>query len=323
MNSPYSEQSAGAQAHQRPKTAVGRFARHLQMKWAFLRHNQAYQKTPVRALLRLLTWRLRCWLQLPAVIDLPRFGARFFLPARWSGEGSTAIYVAREDYERELAYMDRFIQPGDVVVDAGANFGIYTVVAARLTGTTGRVLSFEPNPQVMPILRRNVALNDLGNVRLHQCAMSDTDGQARLYHYADSGPVSYAIAPGETGQKGSDEVATLTLDSALHREALDRVDFIKLDIEGAELAALRGAAALLEKSRPIILFELNAEAALRFNLEPEAAWRHLEGLGYAFFALDTQGQLQPLTEPPAEEQWEFQNVMALHPDHGARCAEES
>jgi FkbM family methyltransferase len=101
--------------------------------------------------------------------------------------------VAREDYERELARPDRFVQPGDVVVDGGASFGIYTVAAGRLAGVAGRALSFEPSPEAMVILHRNVALNHLGNVRLCQCALSDGDGEAHLYHYADSGPVSYAI----------------------------------------------------------------------------------------------------------------------------------
>lgn len=290
-------------------------------KWRLMTNLPLYRATPLLAVSRLLAWRIRCWLKLPAVIDLPRCGAKFFLPPRWGGEGSTLIYVAREDAEIELTFLDRLLRPGDVVADAGANFGIYTVIAAKLVGADGRVLAFEPNAGVMPVLRRNVELNGFTNVRLFQEALSDSEGRVQLYHYADLGPVGYAIAPGETGDKGSETVTTVSLDAALQREELTRVDFLKLDIEGAELAALRGAKELFDRCRPVIVFELNPEAAARFGLAADAAWRHLEALDYHFFTLSEAGKLHRAMSPPPEKSWGFQNIIALHADHMERFRE--
>ena len=289
-------------------------------KWQLLTRLPFYREAPLLAVWRLFAWRMLCWLKRSKVIDLERSGTKFFLPPRWGGEGSTLIYVAREDAEVELTHLTRILRRGDVVVDAGANFGIYTVIAAKAVGMEGRVLAFEPNALVMPVLKKNVELNGFRNVRLFQAALCDSDGEAQLYHYADLGPVGYAIAPGDTGDKGSETVTTVTLDSALKSEGLDRVDFLKLDIEGAELAALYGARELLAQCKPMVLFELNPGAAERFGLDADAAWRHLETYGYRFYALTREGRLDCLPHPP-EEIWWYQNIIALHENHRDRFRE--
>lgn len=135
------------------------------------------------------------------------------------------IFALRDKYELELAYLNRFVLPGMVVVDAGASCGIYTVAAAKLVGDVGRVIAFERGAKSASVLIRNIELNGLNNVRLYREALSDRVGHARLYNHR--GPVAYSIAVGESNRDRFDEITTTTLDSMLKQEKLDRVDFLK------------------------------------------------------------------------------------------------
>ena len=171
-----------------------------------------FRRAPVRCLLRLVAWRLRCLLSWPAVIELPRWQAQFLLPARWGGAGTTTIFMAREDYDLESRYLDRFIAPGDVVVDAGANLGIYTVGAAKLVSGGGRVLAFEPGRESFFLLERNIKLNLPNHVRCFRAALSERNGMARLFHHANR-PVSYSLGGGDNREGFWEQTRTITLDA--------------------------------------------------------------------------------------------------------------
>jgi len=226
------------------------------------------------------------------------------------------IFALRERYEKELEHLDRFVSAGDVVVDAGANCGIYTVAAGKLAGKAGGVLAFEPGDRVAEVLARNIEVNGLENVRVFRQALSDRSGTARLYRHR--GPVASSIAA-EDGCGGDyDEIETITLDAALAEAGVDRVDFLKIDIEGAEELAFRGGEEMFRKSRPVVVFEMNASAAARFQLAANGAWEHLERLGYGFFEMDDAGGLALLDAPPPEDRQEFLNIVAIHAEDQPR-----
>lgn len=85
-----------------------------------------------------------------------------------------------------------------------------------------------------------------------------------------------------------------------------------MDIEGAEELALWGGKTLFAKSHPVIVFEMNPSAAVRFGLDADGAWRLLKKLSYHFFVLDEAGKLNPIKSPPNEGPWEFKNVIAIN-----------
>ena len=282
----------------------------LQHRLKYFYCHPTFQKARLRTVIRILAWRIRCWLGISVVIDFPRWGARFFLPARWGGEGTTMIFATREEYENELAHLEHFISPGDVFVDAGANCGVYTIAAAKLVGDAGKVIAFEPGARVASVLQNNIELNRLNNVRLYRNALSDREGKARLYHHR--GTVASSIAAAGDGSSDQyDEVTSTTLDSLFHRQEINRIDVLKMDIEGAEELALRGAASLLTISPPVIIFEMNHLAATRLGLHGDGAWRYLKGLDYRFFELSETSDLLVLHSPPADEEWGFRNVIAV------------
>jgi FkbM family methyltransferase len=153
----------------------------------------------------------------------------------------------------EMRFISRYLRPGDGFIDGGANIGMYTLLAASLVGATGRVETFEPFPLSVERLRENVSFNRLDNVTIHPVAISDTAGTSSFLADVD---VSNRIAPIlEAGQETID-VATDTLDDVLDQTR--SYSMAKLDVEGAELLALRGAQGLLASGNPPVWqLELN------------------------------------------------------------------
>lgn len=157
-------------------------------------------------------------------------------------------FIAKE-YELDSRYVPK---RGDVVVDAGAFVGLWTIRASRLVGDSGRVLSVEPNPSTLPQLETNLRLNGLRNVTLVRRALGSTPGGADFYLPSEgSGSAAaslflshtesvVALVPAEHGVVRVRAEVT-TLDHLLREEGVARVDLLKLDIEGAELSVLEGA----------------------------------------------------------------------------------
>jgi FkbM family methyltransferase len=147
------------------------------------------------------------------------------------------------------------VRPGDVVYDIGAWIGPYTLLASRLVGPTGRVISFEPDPAARAQLERNVALNGAGNVRIVPIALSDRNGTARL-----SGGDSEAVV----GESGEAEVQTMTLPDFIAQEGPP--DVVKVDIEGGEL---RLDVSSLARARSVFL-EVHVPAFSAAGQDPDA-----------------------------------------------------
>lgn len=164
------------------------------------------------------------------------------------------FYWLTDAYEKELLpFIEQCCVPGTTVADVGAHIGYDTLLMARRVGPAGSVLSFEPDPQNRARLQRNVAINELANVRIFAEAISDRVGQVA---FAAEGTTTSRVVDG--GEAASGEVAATTLD-ALKVEPR----FVKIDVEGHEAAVLRGAAWLLQEVRPMLLIEVHSPASLR------------------------------------------------------------
>jgi FkbM family methyltransferase len=153
-------------------------------------------------------------------------------------------------FERaEQDLVARVVRPGDVIYDLGAHAGFYTLLAAKLTGPTGRVVAFEPVPRNLGYLRRNLALNHCENVTVVAAAVADRSGTARF----QEGPLTTV---GTLAQEGGYDVQVVALDD--YDGPAPRV--IKMDVEGAEAAVLRGARRVLREVRPIVLLSTHSTA---------------------------------------------------------------
>jgi FkbM family methyltransferase len=194
------------------------------------------------------------------------------------------VYKAcAQQHHLELRPLFAPLIPADgVVLDIGAHAGQFAKLFARLA-PRGRVYAFEPSPYALSILRLAVRTNGLKNIVIEPLGLSDAPGVARLSTpIKRRGDVGFGLAHlGEADRPGghiAHEVRLTTLDQACG--GLERVDFIKIDIEGWELPALRGGAATLARFRPAIFAEVNHRHLARAGATPEELWAFLEALGY-------------------------------------------
>jgi len=183
--------------------------------------------------------------------------------------------------------MRSLVRPGDVVVDGGANIGLFTVLAATLVGCEGWVVACEPAPTTMALLRDNVERNDLHWVVLREAALADAPGRLALRAFEPGSGYS-SFAPADVAGGVEVEVDVATLDE-LAGDLIDRVTLVKLDVEGAELRALRGASDLLSRARPDFVVELEAEHLARQGSSIDEVQALFDDAGYVGYAIGERG----------------------------------
>lgn len=194
------------------------------------------------------TWPKAAW-RLRGYGDLPLAGHRIrFHDIDRPPYDEWALAARRGRWEPQtLARFAAVVRPGDTVVDVGAHFGIYSLLAARLVGPTGRVLAFEPDPASRAQLERNVAGAHAATVEVRPEAVADRAGRARLVRAHGAGDASL-----DAGDDGI-EVETVTLADACAARGASP-DVLKVDVEGGEAAVLAGASpALLAGLRALVL----------------------------------------------------------------------
>jgi FkbM family methyltransferase len=218
-----------------------------------------------------------------------------------------------------IQLVDQLLKPGMIMLDVGAHVGYYARRAARLVGKEGKVFAFEPHPRTFGVLSRNV--RRYPNVTPVQAALSDEEGSAELYDYlmmSASGSLHYdesllelqkahladsdiapRISEGFPTQKYT--VQTITVDHYLAEQGIQSVDLVKMDIEGAEIGALRGMKTTIGSSPQMkLIMEYNPKALKAFDYEPQEALREVLGLGFATLqVIEPDGRLTDLTNDQA------------------------
>ena len=188
-------------------------------------------------------------------------------------DNSLCLYVCGSFEPNEFNFLDRLLKPGMVFVDVGANDGYYTLFAARLVGSAGRVVSVEPSSRERGHLERNLARNDLGNVTVVPSALGAATGVAdlRVAHGAHTGHNTLgSFAHDDVVPVSVERVPLETLDTMVTRIGLPGIDVIKIDVEGGETNVIVGARKVLSSMRPILMMEVN-DGALRAQGSSEAA----------------------------------------------------
>ncbi|MEL7536381.1 MAG: FkbM family methyltransferase [Pseudomonadota bacterium] len=182
---------------------------------------------------------------------------------------------------------------GDVVIDIGANIGWYSLLCAQLAGDHDvSVVGFEPDPVNYSLFEQNVALNGVTTVRCEALALADENGTATLHQHSDSNRGRHSLLP--INAVGSTEIATMRLDDYWREQGFgERVPrLIKIDIEGFELMALRGAPQLLERC-PLLILEFSPAYMRRGDLDPQELIALLNARGGHIERLDPDGSLVP------------------------------
>ena len=196
--------------------------------------------------------------------------------------------------ERRL--VERTVRAGMVAVDVGANIGFHTLVLARAVGPTGRVHAIEPAPANFRLLERAVREAGLAQVVLHRAVAADVAGERPLYLAADNRG-DHRLVPADE-PRAHVVVPSLVLDEVL--ADTPHVDFVKIDVQGAEVAVLRGLAATLARHRDVrLLCELSPDLLERAGADAERFFGPLRALGLRPHRLGPTGEPEPVTEAGA------------------------
>ena len=190
------------------------------------------------------------------------------------GASTHGCWLGSYEYRKRRQFQ-LVVRPGDVVYDAGANVGFYSLLSAVLVGPNGHVVAFEPLPRNLAYLRRHLELNAISNVTVIASALGRCPGRARFLE--DSSP-----SMGRLSTNGSLDVAVSSLDDLVSRATIPGPNVLKIDIEGGESDALIGAQAVLARCRPLVFLATHG-ATLHAGC-CDLLWRH----GYALRSLDNR-----------------------------------
>lgn len=211
----------------------------------------------------------------------------------------------------QLKVLRDLLTPDSVFVDVGANHGEFTVCAADQV-SKGHVFAFEPVPTIRERLERNVVANGFENVTIHPVGLSDTQQDDVPIYGEDSDyldgtshlglPTLYGI-PGRSSPLGN--ISLSRLDDLLSKE--QRVDLLKIDVEGAEFCVLKGAEETIKREKPAIIFESSDLTASAAGYSMNELYFWLEKLGYQFEIIGDDGGLKPFETPV-----DFCNILATN-----------
>ena len=205
--------------------------------------------------------------------------------------------------QEEIALVQRLVQPGHHVIDIGANIGVFTVTLAQSVGATGRVYAFEPIPHLAALLFRSIAENHFDWVTLEQAALSAERGSVELLQIL-GGPNqggSYIVPEKSAPPEGHQIVNAPTY--RLDDYPCERpIHFIKMDVEGAEPIAMRGAATLLQHDHPLILSEICPPQLDRVSHTNATAFiGEMATLGYVCYLCGGESKGAQITEYTSDE----------------------
>jgi FkbM family methyltransferase len=196
------------------------------------------------------------------------------------------------EYEAVLTKIaGALVSEGDVCIDVGTNFGWYTSLMAMRIGPTGAIHAFEPMPQSFDELKQNYELmGSPPNVVLNNLALGDQCGTVQIHMFAGLTSGHASLAAKASIDSTTFDCKLITLDSYLIENAIDRVDFVKVDIEGAELMFLKGAERLFKQDvPPIFMMEMAVGQTVNFDYHPNELIEFIGERGdYEFFEVDEQ-----------------------------------
>lgn len=240
-------------------------------------------------------------------------GGGMFIEGRLDDYMMIWTFMCRHEKDAGFQRSLDLLPPGGVAFDVGGHVGIWSLLAAS-RARDARIHAFEPVPRQRERFIAHAALNHVNRIVVNACAVGAENGMTSFY----------AVYDGNTGasslvRRGDDHVEirtdVVTLDSYVAANAIERVDVMKVDVEGAEILVFRGAQALLSRDdAPAIFFEADDRLAASFGGSMRDVKQLLGGHGYGIYRLHRM-KLVPV---PVDEPHEHEDLFALKPRHVAQ-----
>jgi FkbM family methyltransferase len=195
-----------------------------------------------------------------------------------------------------LELFSTILKPGHVIIDVGANSGLYSIFYSKLVGDRGKVYAFEPDKNTYSMLQENLKLNNCRNVLTYNFALSNKQSKVEMVSFDHKdlklqGGDSFKYIKEITRDNLDADNITMDafkLDDLEGLNIISKINFIKVDVEGAELLVLQGSINTILKHKPVIVFELSGAWTNRFNYNPYQLLVFLNELGYEMEEYDFQ-----------------------------------
>lgn len=179
------------------------------------------------------------------------------------------------------ALAEKFVKPGDVVLDVGANIGYYSIIFSKLAGDSGKVIAFEPTKHYRDVLLKNIKANKCYNIAVEPFGLSDSEQYLRI----NLGPSSATLHSPLGFDKviGQEDIRLTTMDSYVKNAHLDKIDFVKIDVDGHEPMVLSGSWSAFDLFDPIVLLEISHLHYLEAGVTAWDFYETLKSKGYHIY----------------------------------------
>lgn len=176
--------------------------------------------------------------------------------------------ILKDNFEKKITLiLKSIVSENFYCIDAGANFGYYSILMSKLVGKKGQIFAFEPSKYQYERLKKNMNLNDCRNLHLYNYALSDkSKSEAKFYEFKEFSNLEGhstlekdVLIQLKNCNYNETIVEQVTIDDFVRKKGLEKLDFIKIDIEGAEFKCLKGSEETINKFKPVIIFELGRE----------------------------------------------------------------
>lgn len=219
---------------------------------------------------------------------------------------SRLIYNGFE--KEETDYLTKILKQGDVFVDIGSNIGLFSLIASKIVGDEGTVLSFEPTPLTFSRLNENVKLNNLKNINTKNIGLSDKEGDLNFYVSNNGHDAWNSFAPSQDNKlERSIQVSVSTLDVELKDIDKSKIKLVKIDVEGWEKFVLYGGEEFFIKYRPIVMVEFTEENTFNAGYPVYDIYDVMQDFGYEWYRI-SEGEL---IKEEKKLHYPYDNLIAL------------
>lgn len=236
-------------------------------------------------------------------------GRRFRVPIV-VGLNDQLIIEEMQAYDQEVFILIRrlFANSRPVILDVGGNRGQY-VLRLKASWPMAEIHTFEPFPQLAALLRELATVNQWGGLFVNQCLLGHAPGTGHLFFDGTETTTASTVAGFQSNHRHSIEVERTTLDDYVRQAGLNRIDLLKIDVEGGELEVIEGAAQMLTQLRPLVLMELLWTQNLEHLTRQRRVIALLRDAGYNFHLIKMDGTLEYQAVPQPDPHYRLLNFL--------------
>jgi FkbM family methyltransferase len=202
-------------------------------------------------------------------------------------------------YEKDnFLFINKHLRPGMTILDIGAHIGLMSIPFSKRTGPEGKVFAFEPTPTTVRVLEKTVKLNGGSNVSIEPYALSHKKGKLTFHISENEVDNSNSLVNNKRTDRMENaiEVDVSTIDDIVREKGLERIDFIKIDVEGAELQVLKGGDQTISKFRPPMILSIHPDSIKNFGDSQTEIWDYLKQHGYSIIVDGEEAERKKFSE---------------------------